>query len=372
MGDAAPPAHLVKALEDLFRRGVDERTSPERFNALALEVFAYQFAENVTFRGFCRRRGATPETVVRWQDVPAVPTTAFKHVELVCGDPSTAEATFLTSGTTSGPGARGRHRVPRLALYRAGALPNLQAHLNPEGSRLPVLSLIPSPADAPDSSLSVMMGFAAEAWGDPVWWLGTSGAGTDVPAFLRAAGEAVLLGGPVLVAGTAFAFVHLLDELARARTSFRMPEGSRIMETGGFKGRAREVERDHLYEALEERLGIPQARMVNEYGMTELLSQLYEPNLRPGYDGARRHVPPPWLAVRALDPTTLAPLGEGESGLLAFYDLANLGSVSHVLTQDLGSVSADGVRLRGRAMGAEPRGCSLALEDLLASPRGPT
>ena len=107
--------------------------------------------------------------------------------------------------------------------------------------------------------------------------------------------------------------------------------------------------------------------MVNEYGMTELLSQLYEPVLREGPQAAGKHVPPPWLKVRALDPTTLAPLGPGEPGLLAFFDLANAGSVSHVLTEDLGSVSTDGVRLLGRFPGAEPRGCSLALEEVLST-----
>jgi hypothetical protein len=137
------------------------------------------------------------------------------------------------------------------------------------------------------------------------------------------------------------------------------------METGGFKGRSRVVGRDDLYRDIETWLGVPARRIVNEYGMTELLSQLYEPVLRERSAAERRHVPPPWLRVRALEPTTLASLPAGRTGLLAFFDLANAGSVSHVLSDDLGSVDSDGVRLQGRASGAEPRGCSLALEDLL-------
>ena len=78
-------------------------------------------------------------------------------------------------------------------------------------------------------------------------------------------------------------------------------------------------------------------------------------------------MPPPWLKVRALDPGSLAPLPEGETGVLCFFDLANLGSVGHVLTEDLGSVDAGGVRLSGRTPGAEPPGFSLAVEELLTS-----
>ena len=139
------------------------------------------------------------------------------------------------------------------------------------------------------------------------------------------------------------------------------------METGGFKGRSRVVAREDLYRGLEDRLGVAAHRIVNEYGMTELLSQMYEPVLREGTSAPRRHVLPPWLRVRALDTTTLAPVAEGTPGLLCFFDLANAGSVSHVLTEDMGTVSADGLRLQGRVAGAEPRGCSLALEEFLTA-----
>jgi hypothetical protein len=99
--------------------------------------------------------------------------------------------------------------------------------------------------------------------------------------------------------------------------------------------------------------------------MTELLSQLWEPVLREGAASGRVHEPAPWLRVRALDPTSLAPLAEGEEGVLAFFDPANLGSVSHVLTEDVGAVVDGRVRLRGRAAGAEPRGCSRAMDELM-------
>ena len=361
---------LAGELEALFGRGADARLDDEDFDALALRVFAFQHESNPVYRGFCEGRGAGPGTVRRWEDVPAVPATAFRFVDLICGDPPTAEATYVTSGTTAGPGARGRHLVASVSLYHASALAGLRAWLVPEDAPLPVLSLVPSPSDAPASSLSAMIGFAGEAWGDPIRWLAHPARGPDPDAYREAAAEVAASGRPALVAGTAFGFVQLLDSLDEGVPAAPLPAGSRVMETGGFKGRSRVVARSELYARLEARLGVARDRIVNEYGMTELLSQLWEPVLREGARAAGRHVAPPWLRVRALDPATLAPLPPREPGLLAFFDLANLGSVSHVLTEDLGSVSPDGVRLEGRVPGAEPRGCSLALEELLSSAGG--
>jgi hypothetical protein len=358
---------LAGELESLFDHGVQARLSEEAFSSMALRIFAHQFEACAVYRSFCESRGAVPGSVEGWEDVPAVPTRGFKHVELLSGPG--AEAVFRTSGTTGGAGATGLHYVPRLSLYRASLLPNFEAHLLPEGERMPMLSLIPSPRAAPESSLSAMIGVVADELVTEVHWLADDPAGVDVADLQRAAADLAGRDSPALLVGTAFGFVHLLDELARMGGSADLPEGTRIMETGGFKGRSRQVSRDELYAAMYLRLGVPSHRVVNEYGMTELLSQLYEPILTEGDTQRGRHVLPPWLRARALDPTSLLPMPPGETGILAFFDLANAGSVSHVLTEDLGSVDACCVRLEGRAPGSEPRGCSLAVEELLSAPR---
>jgi hypothetical protein len=175
-------------------------------------------------------------------------------------------------------------------------------------------------------------------------------------------------GEPVLVLGTALALLHQLERGERGEPGLTaLPEGSRIMETGGFKGARRDVSQPELYRRIAQRTGLAEDRIVNEYGMTELLSQLWEPVLLEGTERGRTHLPAPWLRVRALDPVTLAPLPEGSDGVLAFIDLANLGSVSHVLTEDIGAIVDGRVRLRGRAPGAEPRGCSRAMDELLSA-----
>ncbi len=360
---------LKEELLSLFRRGVDVPLPDGEFNRLALRIFRFQCRENPAYAGFVRRRGIDPGDVRRWEDVPFLPTGAFKSLPLMSGDPRRAERVFRTSGTTRGTERRGDHHVRDLELYRASLLPNFRSHLLPEGASLPALCLLPSPDETPDSSLSFMMGEVRDRLcrGSGRFFLDAE-SNVRAEAFRTSLQEAIDEGGPVLLAGTAFAFVHWTQLAREHRWEVTLPAGSRIMETGGYKGRAKKYGREELYARLNEALGVPLSHIVSEYGMTELLSQFYEPSL--GREGAladRYHEAPPWVRTRVLDPSTLEPLPGGELGVLAHYDLANAGSVAAVLTEDLGREVEGGFRLLGRSPGAEPRGCSLALEDFLGS-----
>lgn len=363
-------AGLAAELARSFAEGIDVAWDDDRFDALARRVFAWQVAHNPVYRRFCRDRGRTPDAIGDWTGIPLVPTTAFKHVDLAVGP---TEASFRTSGTSRGADARGRHGVRSLALYRAACLPNLAAHLVPEGGPVRIFSLIPDAASVPESSLARMVAFATEGFDD-------GGGGTfadadgrlDLHAFAAAAARAVDEDRTVLVMGTAFAFVHWIDAVAAGEVgAVRLPAGSRVMETGGFKGRSRTVSKAVLYDGIAATLGVSPAWVVNEYGMTELLSQFYDGVVGAadrGPPAERLHRPPPWVRTRVLDPETLGEVPAGVVGVLAHVDLANLGSVAAVLTEDRGVARSDGsFRVLGRAAGAEPRGCSLALEDLLAA-----
>ena len=323
-----------------------------------MRIHAAQRKANPLLRRFWDAAADHPPT--SWRDVPPVPATAFKDVA-ICSDP--AEAVFRTSGTSMGTGRRGEHHVASLDLYRAAARGHYRAALFEGIESALLVSLVPAPHEAPDSSLGAMAGFVA---GEPevsrTVWAFDAARGVRMGAFRDAVADATQ---PVVLLATAFALVHLLDALGAP--GLGLPEGSRIMETGGFKGKVAHVDRADLYERVANRLGVPQAFVVNEYGMTELLSQAYD-----GIAGrappieARVHRFPPWVRMQALDPVSLEPLPPGEQGLLAIFDLANAGSACHVLTQDMGLLGKDGaVRLRGRASGAEARGCSLAAESFV-------
>jgi hypothetical protein len=115
---------------------------------------------------------------------------------------------------------------------------------------------------------------------------------------------------------------------------------------------------------------VPFAWFVNEYGMTEMSSQFYDGTAGTAAEPeARWHAGPPWVRTEAADPETLAVLPHGEVGVLRHRDLANLHSVAGIQTEDLGITSAEGFRVLGRARGAEARGCSLAMDDLLTALR---
>ena len=359
---------LSDELKVAFRGGVDEPWTDQRFGEFALRVLGYQLEANPVYANYCKKRGFTAATASNWESVPPVPTSAFKVLPLVSGDPTCTQRVFRTSGTTRGAESRGKHHVLDLDLYRASLTPNLEAHLYGD-TPLRLLALVPPPEQVPDSSLSFMLGEALDvlSGGDGGFFVGAEH-GLDIAGLRTAIEAATADGQPVLLAGTAFAFVHWLDAIAEAGVRFEVPPGSRILETGGFKGRSRTLTRPEFYEALSTAHGVPEGSIVNEYGMTELLSQFYEPvRSHPAASlDERTHRPPPWMRTRVLDPVTLAPLPVGEKGLLCHYDLANLGSVMGVLTEDMGSLDArGGLRVFGRAEGAEPRGCSLAMDDLL-------
>ncbi len=332
---------------------------PEAFEDLARRAFAFQYERVEPFRELCDRRSATPATVASWRDVPAVPTLAFKSLELAAAP---AVEIFRSSGTRGE--RRSVHHHPYPDLYRAVIDATFPEALLARLERPPMLSLVPTREALPDSSLSfmadhVLARFAADG---STTAFGARGLDSKAARSWLAARQRDRR--PAAILATALALAALLAALERLDLRFRLPAGSRVFETGGFKGKRREIGRGELLARLAERLAVPPARVVREYGMTELTSHFYTRVLAGGDPDL--FVPPPWTRIRVLDPATLDEAAPGAVGLLAVFDLANLGSAVHVLTEDLASAEGGGFRLAGRAAGAELRGCSLAAEELIA------
>ena len=353
----------------LIGRGVHEPLGDEAFNALSMDVFRYQFESNDPYRRYCLKMGHDPESVKHWRDIPAVPTAAFKEVPLACFPPEQAERVFTTSGTTT-PGKHGRHYMRSLELYNASLRPNFLAHVLPDATPMYMAILAPSAEALPTSSLSHMLEEVRKDYGKPgsAYYLGAGG--LDYQGLERALNIAQSAGDPICLLGTAFAFVHFLDYCTDHAKTFRLPTGSRIMDTGGYKGRSREVAKEELYHAYEATFGVPQDHIVNEYGMTEMGTQFYDSILADtlrGLSAARHKVVPPWARTLVVDPDTLEPLPPGKIGVLRHLDLSNLSSVMAIQTEDLGYEVAGGFEVLGRAKGAEPRGCSIAVDEFLAA-----
>jgi hypothetical protein len=316
------------------------------FDMLALEAHAYQYRSNPAYGRYVDRLGMpTPRT---WREIPAVPAEAFRMSVLACAP---AERIYESSGTTAGPERRARHHVPDVAVYHAAALGGFQRTVLPENVRHPFLIAAPERATHPASSL-----------GEMVTWLREAHDADQIPSFLRdgtvdAEGLADRLDrldptAPIVLLAVTSALLRLTDRAEAHRRSWRLPSGSLIVDTGGSKGYEREVVRAETLDRYSRILGVSSDQVVNEYGMTELGSQLYARG-----DGPHRG--PHWLRTLVCDPSTGQEVAGGDVGCLRHVDLANLGSVLAVQTEDLGRAVEGGIELLGRVPGAVTRGCSL-------------
>lgn len=346
-------AEILGVIERWHRTG--EPLADRDFNDLALRLFDYQLRNNEPYRRYCERLGRTSAN--SWEQIPGVPAAAFKEAALTTFDPSAAALVFETSGTTLG--TPGRHYLDTPALYDAALLAGFDRFVLADGARLRYFNLVPDPRERPHSSLGYMMAHVSALRGDgKTGWYQQSD-DLLIDAFISDVGVAVGDGRPVCIAATAFALVHSLDAMKARRLTLALPAGSRIMETGGFKGRTRTVERDELYAQLCGAFGLNGDAIVSEYGMCELTSQYYA-------RGGRAYVGPPWLRTRVVAPDRTT-LPSGAIGSLLHIDLANRSSCIAVQTEDLGMMTEDGLALIGRDRDAPPRGCSLDAEDLQLS-----
>ena len=367
--------HAVEALDrDLLavlHGGMEQALDDDAFNALALRLFAYQYDANIPYHKYCQRRGQTPETVQHWQQIPAVPIGAFKELTLSCIPPEQAEAVWMSSGTTN-PEKRSKHYQARLAIYNASMLPNFAAHVLPDAVHLPMLVLNPPRTMLPNSSLAHYLHVVLETFGAPGSDFVLGAQGLEIDKLAEALRQAESSGQPLCLLGTSFAFVHALDTFATRRHTFRLPAGSRIMDTGGFKGQSRELTHEELYGLFTEYFGVPETHCVNMYGMSEFSSQFLDNTLRNAHQGRKGPLAkenPPWTRTLVVDPETLEPVPHGQRGLLLHYDLANRNSVVAILTEDVGLEGQEGFTLLGRAQGSEVRGCSVAIDEMLLATR---
>jgi hypothetical protein len=336
----------------------DGGRNDEARDALLHALLEFQSQSIAAYGQLAQRMKAAEGPVGRW---PAVPTDVFRHARMAVHDPKHDVRVFRTSGTTHE--LRGAHPFRDLSMYDRSAHHAAAHALFPQANKCHLIVLAPPESESPESSLSYMLARFSEWFEtrETVWVMrrGKLDLGA-LEAALRAAS------GPTALLGTSFAFVHAEDGLGDFRVT--LPRGSRIMQTGGFKGRSREVTPQGMRRILKARYGVPEHRIVAEYGMTELSSQMYETTLtRP--EEVRRLWVPGWVRATPVDPETLKPVGDGEVGILRIDDAANVDSLCAIQTSDLARKVEDGIEVLGRAAGATPRGCSIAVDAMLGDRR---
>lgn len=346
---------------DLLAYMAGDDLSEAGFEQQALRLFARQYQHNLPFQRFCQQRGKTVRTVKSWCDIPAVPINAFKALTLSCVPAAEAARTFMTSGTTQGD-VRGKHHHPSLAVYDASMVKNFSQRFMQGREKIRMGILFPDESLLPNSSLAHYLALALKYFGAEGSHYLLTAQGLDQARLLSELRRAQDSGEAYALLGASYSFVHLLDALQQSGLSFRLPPGSRVLDTGGFKGQSRELAMDDFYAQLSSVLGIDRNQCINMYGMTELSTQFYDwgnatlPSIKSG---------PHWIRSRVLDPLSGQEMARGQQGILAHCDLANFNSVTTILTEDVGVAVDSGFLLLGRAQGSAAKGCSLAVEEFL-------
>lgn len=348
-------------ITDLLAFMQAQRPSDDEFNALALRLFEHQYQHNLPFQRFCQQRGKTVRTVKTWRDIPAVPINGFKELTLSCVAPAEALRVFMTSGTTQGD-VKGKHYHPMLTVYDESMRRNFAQRFMAGRPHIRMGILFPTEALLQNSSLAHYLALAVKEFGTPESHYLLTQQGLDFERLLAELAHAQATGEPYALLGTSYSFVHMLDELHQRGQSFALPPGSRVLDTGGFKGQSRELAMDDFYAQLSSALGIERADCINMYGMTELSTQFYDagnatlPSVKSG---------PHWIRTRVVDPLSGLDVPPGARGVLAHCDLGNFNSVTTILTEDVGVAVDGGFLLLGRAQGSAAKGCSLAVEEFL-------
>lgn len=313
-------------------------STTEDFEEVSLQVFKYQHREVPLYRRFCDLLNISPEKVNQLQDIPFLPIEFFKSGKVVAGDKS-PQIIFTSSGTTGS--IPSKHVVTDLSLYEKSFLTGFKQFYGPPEDYV-ILALLPSYLERKGSSLVYMANHLIQNSEhiESGFYLDNLSSLKEKLISLDASGKKVLL------IGVSFALLDLIENY-----QFKL-KNTIIMETGGMKGRRKEMIREELHHLLKQGFGVENIH--SEYGMTELLSQAYS-------SGKGIFSTPAWMKILIRDPEdALTYLPKGKTGGINIIDLANLNSCSFIATQDLGKTTENStIEIMGRFDNSDIRGCNL-------------
>lgn len=314
--------------------------NPKEFEKLSLQIFQKQYQQIPVYRSFVDALNIKPYQVLKIKDIPFMPIEFFKDYE-VLAEEEKAELVFKSSGTTGMN--RSQHFVKSAAVYEESFIKGFEYFYGPITDYV-FLALLPSYIENGDSSLVYMADqlIKLSKNEDSGFYLNDYSKIIEKLNLLKNSKKKVML------LGVSYALLDLVE-----MQGFDFPNLT-IMETGGMKGRRKEMVREELHELISKGFGV--AKIHSEYGMTELLSQAYSKG-----DGVFNC--PPWMKIMIRDVNDpLSLLEEGKSGAINIIDLANIHSVSFIATQDLGKITAPNeFQILGRFDNSDIRGCNLLI-----------
>ncbi len=312
--------------------------SPSNFEAIALQVFHYQYHNNLLYREYCDVLHINVDEIKLLLQIPFLPVSFFKTHKVVTGDNNKADIVFESSGTTGE--IPSRHYVQDAHIYEASLLQGFEQFYGKPGEYV-ILALLPSYLERQNASLVYMAKILMAKSGHPDngFYINEWAKLHEVLTRLEAGNQKVLL------LGVTFALLDFADAYPMQL------KNTIVMETGGMKGRREELTRNEVHAILKKQWQLNEVH--SEYGMTELLSQAYASS-----GGIFKYTDTMRVLVRDInDPLDVMEIG---NGVLNIIDLANIHSCSFIATEDIGNVSADGsFEVLGRMDHSALRGCSL-------------
>ena len=317
------------------------------FASLALEVFRFQAQYNATYSRYLKLLGVVPESVKALEQIPFLPVEAFKSNKVVTGE-FIPEAVFKSSGTTDSTN-RSEHSVRDVSWYHKVSMKVFSDIVRPVGGA-EWFGLLPGYLERGDSSLVEMVrNFMGEKASDKRFFL------HDYSELSSAVKNEIIAERDVCILGVTHAILDMLEGGEWLEISDAESEKLTIIETGGMKGHGREPIRSEVHDRINK--AVPSAKILSEYGMTELLSQAYS------LDG-RFFESPSWMRVMIKDTSDpMTQVERGKTGRVQIIDLANLDSCAFISTSDLGRMEAiegsNRFEILGRFDHSEVRGCNL-------------
>ena len=348
---------ICKGVLGIIEQGPD--SGFDRFEEYALRVFNFQYEHNDIYRQFVDAHKVDPAAVTRWEDIPLIYNDVFKN-ELVSSFPLEEAIMISITGGTTSLSQRGsilRDEWGKKLVFTANRVMT-HTYLFPDfanDTRCRILILAPSPQVAPSMGMAVGMEQTLKTFGTPDSMFLLKRSGIDVKKLVQALRESEESGTPVALIGATSAYVYFFQACRRDGLNFNLPAGSRVCDGGGYRGRFGVVTRDDYYQMVEEILNVPTNHCVNTLGQAEVSTNLFDDAFYrcvKGLAPRKRSRPvPPWVRVRALSVDDLTPLPDGETGLLAHWDLGNTSSVMGLITDNLGYTSLGGTacEIVGRA-----------------------
>jgi len=338
---------IIKEAIDYIKFG---KYDEQQFNNVALQLYGLHVELNPVYKKY-----ALEVPPSNWREIPLMPISEFKRndVGLVMSDLMPFPGVeFHSSGTTQGD--KSKHRMFDTEAYRASIAHAFESLIT--YTRIPKYRVILLTPNLPNSSLFYMMSYLSDL-ADPRGIREQFEGMTDperVKSFIEL--DLSKETEPVLLFGTSLAFYDLMSTIESTNLQpFKLPRGSIMIETGGWKGRDITLTPQQLTDKVYNFFGFERDDLIREYSMSEISSQLYSW----GNEEIIKYHSPDWLSVRMVDPLSETEVKPGESGIIAFVDLSNVWSCPFILTEDIGHLYNNLIVLEGRAVNAPEKGCSL-------------